>query len=279
MSDKEKMKKDLRTSVLLIIVIIFSFCVYFEHLGVFKTTQSHADPSVALYFSDVSFTVVPKEEFEVDLMLDTNGDNVSAVDVVFEDFEGVSLIGVNANSAAFKTSLPLGLPDSYAYGSKDIMLGFVSYDWVNGGANMGIEGVGIRLATLKFRADEGGSYEIAFKYDVSGTDDSNVLYVDETGVVELLDSIGAPISVCVRDCESKNCGTDGCGGSCGTCTGYDSCIDGVCKCIPQCDGKKCGDNACGGTCGTCGSDELCVEDKCVPKVSPQSDDGDDKTLF
>ena len=54
-----------------------------------------------------------------------------------------------------------------------------------------------------------------------------------------------------------------------------SCADGVClDCIPQCDGKECGDNGCDGTCGVCdepaGADcvagILCVEGACTLEV-------------
>ncbi len=35
-------------------------------------------------------------------------------------------------------------------------------------------------------------------------------------------------------------------------------------CTPQCDGKDCGDDGCGGTCGTCGHDQGCsTESKCI----------------
>ncbi len=56
---------------------------------------------------------------------------------------------------------------------------------------------------------------------------------------------------CTPDCQGKNCGPNGCGGSCGTCpTGID-CVNGVCDCTPDCDGKECGDDGCGGSCGSC----------------------------
>ena len=39
-------------------------------------------------------------------------------------------------------------------------------------------------------------------------------------------------------------------------------------CTPKCSGKNCGDNGCGGTCGTCDSDEVCNgASLCVPKSS------------
>ena len=58
----------------------------------------------------------------------------------------------------------------------------------------------------------------------------------------------------------KECGSvtdnDNCGDlrtvtSCGTCTGEDECVNGVCTCVPDCVGKECGDDGCGDVCGTC----------------------------
>ena len=40
---------------------------------------------------------------------------------------------------------------------------------------------------------------------------------------------------CVPDCDGKDCGDDGCGGSCGPCA-PDLCVNGVCQCMPQCQG-------------------------------------------
>lgn len=59
-------------------------------------------------------------------------------------------------------------------------------------------------------------------------------------------------STCTPDCAGKQCGDNGCGGTCGTCTaGY--CVGGTCKatCTPSCTGKTCGSDGCGGSCGTC----------------------------
>ena len=42
-------------------------------------------------------------------------------------------------------------------------------------------------------------------------------------------------SGCVPNCNTKNCGSDGCNGSCGTCTGTDYCDStGQCKNCPTC---------------------------------------------
>lgn len=76
---------------------------------------------------------------------------------------------------------------------------------------------------------------------------------------------------CKPNCADKTCGSDGCGGSCGTC-GSDKpyCnasfqCDATCK--PACAGKSCGPDGCGGTCGACGSGSTCSKaSKCVPET-------------
>ena len=71
--------------------------------------------------------------------------------------------------------------------------------------------------------------------------------------------------VCEPDCEGKDCGDDGCGGSCGECTGNQSlCVQGDCICVPDCEGKECGDDGCGSGCDECpGELDVCVGGTCV----------------
>ena len=63
---------------------------------------------------------------------------------------------------------------------------------------------------------------------------------------------------CVPDCAGKQCGDDGCGGSCGVCSPdcplNAKCEAGQCLelCAPNCAGRFCGDDGCGCSCGTCG---------------------------
>ena len=69
---------------------------------------------------------------------------------------------------------------------------------------------------------------------------------------------------CTPDCVGKNCGSDGCSGTCGTCPGAnDVCQDGVCVCIPTCAGKECGSDGCAGSCGTCVGLAVCEAGQCV----------------
>ena len=86
---------------------------------------------------------------------------------------------------------------------------------------------------------------------------------------------------CEADCTGKQCGDDGCSGSCGTCGGGQICASGQCvvDCVPDCEGKSCGDNGCGGICGACAQGESCLQGACqagcVPSCQGKScgDDG------
>ena len=62
---------------------------------------------------------------------------------------------------------------------------------------------------------------------------------------------------CLPTCTGKQCGPDGCGGSCGWCSGDDSCQAGVCTavpgCKPECADQMIGvDDGCGGVCSGSG---------------------------
>lgn len=85
------------------------------------------------------------------------------------------------------------------------------------------------------------------------------------------------LAECVPDCDGKNCGDDGCDGSCGVCVTGEECKDGICVRPPDCEGKNCGPDGSDGSCGVCGGFETCgktgqcecsfqdCEDKCCPK--------------
>jgi hypothetical protein len=62
-------------------------------------------------------------------------------------------------------------------------------------------------------------------------------------------------AACMPSCTGKQCGSDGCGGSCGTCAATSTCSAGACvaRCVPDCTGRECGSDGCGGTCGSCGN--------------------------
>ena len=100
----------------------------------------------------------------------------------------------------------------------------------------------------------------------------------------------ACLETCIPQCAGKQCGFDGCYGSCppGCDAGY------VCgeddKCYPDCDhdancdGKSCGSDGCGGVCGICGMGLLCSDaGQCIPHpcgdVSPSTGKCDGNTLL
>jgi hypothetical protein len=65
--------------------------------------------------------------------------------------------------------------------------------------------------------------------------------------------------VCATDCTDKECGDDGCGGSCGVCPTDWYCAQHNCvtSCEPSCIEEQCGDDGCGGSCGTCVAGQYC----------------------
>ncbi|NOZ02212.1 MAG: hypothetical protein GXP54_10025, partial [Deltaproteobacteria bacterium] len=66
---------------------------------------------------------------------------------------------------------------------------------------------------------------------------------------------------CYLQCDDKECGDDGCGGTCGECAPDEVCAPGGTCCVPDCDGKECGSDGCGGTCGECPDGLQCLEPK------------------
>ncbi|MFA5764503.1 MAG: hypothetical protein WC915_06880, partial [archaeon] len=68
-------------------------------------------------------------------------------------------------------------------------------------------------------------------------------------------SYSSSVATCVPNCAGRNCGSDGCGGICGTCSGSTpNCVNYQCSaaaCVPSCVGKTCGSDGCNGSCGTC----------------------------
>lgn len=71
-------------------------------------------------------------------------------------------------------------------------------------------------------------------------------------------------------CGNDICWYDSCGnpGEIITECGELKCIDGGCKvCKPDCEGKECGDDGCGGSCGICSPDKHCEKGKCILGVT------------
>ncbi len=96
---------------------------------------------------------------------------------------------------------------------------------------------------------------------------------DNCGAGQTCNTTSCVCEACQGDCTGKVCGDDGCGGSCGTCTGTDTCnASGQCiPCTADCTGKVCGDDGCGGSCGTCNAGEHCVNGACEAGGSEPGD--------
>ena len=90
-------------------------------------------------------------------------------------------------------------------------------------------------------------------------DPSCVLAAFDGACAGLIETCKGGGSTCQPACGDRDCGDDGCGGSCGSCDDGASCSDGYCmgsEC--SCDGQTCGPNPCGDSCGVCDSGLACL---------------------
>ena len=74
---------------------------------------------------------------------------------------------------------------------------------------------------------------------------------------------------CLPDCAGRECGDDGCGGTCGKCSWGSKCNPlGICGiCVPECHNRECGPDGCGHVCGECPEQGICIQGgkcACVP---------------
>ena len=79
---------------------------------------------------------------------------------------------------------------------------------------------------------------------------------------------------CFDPCTGKECGDDGYGRSCGECKSGWQCNANH-QCFNPCDGKECGDDGYGRSCGKCESSLRCSNNKCVTPCTGKQcgDDG------
>ena len=68
---------------------------------------------------------------------------------------------------------------------------------------------------------------------------------------------------CKPDCNGKECGSDGCGGSCGSCKDNQFCFKGMCRHCLDCSSRECGPDGCGHSCGRCPEGKACVDGYCM----------------
>ncbi|GAB4297918.1 MAG: hypothetical protein Kow0090_13250 [Myxococcota bacterium] len=64
-------------------------------------------------------------------------------------------------------------------------------------------------------------------------------------------------TTCVPECKGKVCGADGCGGTCGSCSVVEKCVQGACEC-------RYVSERCNGIC--CNAGEQCVSGVCCPDL-------------
>lgn len=129
------------------------------------------------------------------------------------------------------------------------------------------------LVELTFLPLQGGDTEIVLQegYIYSPGRGENAISTANLGNLHLtISGIAAPTSQrrgseCIPDCKNKECGSDGCGGSCEECEEGTACERNQCICVPNCQNKNCGSDGCGSSCGECLEGRICSEiGVCVP---------------
>ncbi len=110
----------------------------------------------------------------------------------------------------------------------------------------------------------GRRYDVRLEYfEHTGNASINLSWTAPGKATETIPTAQLFPASCTPSCSSKQCGSDGCGGSCGSCASGQSCdAGGQCvsstpSCTPACSGKQCGSDGCGGSCGSCASGQSC----------------------
>jgi MYXO-CTERM domain-containing protein len=111
---------------------------------------------------------------------------------------------------------------------------------------------------LHFGVNDGGGYDCPYKA-TPGCGGQLSYWVSQGAY----NGLPAATCECTPSCSGKQCGSDGCGGSCGSCPSGTTCSGNQCVCVPQCSGKQCGSDGCGGSCGSCPSGKTCSGNQCV----------------
>lgn len=88
--------------------------------------------------------------------------------------------------------------------------------------------------------------------------------VSDAAAPDLLEVAMDMATGCQPQCGGRRCGSDGCGGTCGSCDQGFKCDNGTCVagCTPNCGGKVCGSDGCGGSCGSCPQAFACMAGQC-----------------
>jgi hypothetical protein len=79
---------------------------------------------------------------------------------------------------------------------------------------------------------------------------------------------------CKPTCVDRECGSNGCGGTCGECASGEVCSEGECVCAPVCAGRACGPDGCGNQCGSCRAGDACQDGACVCSAAGAPGPGD-----
>jgi hypothetical protein len=182
-------------------------------------------------------------------------------------------LGLKAGSPAIDAGGPLTSIAAADSGSGTILIVNDAHMFQDGWAGVQPDWISVGSATnaAQIASIDYATNAITLAGSIPRNDNDPVyLYKDSDGTRVLYGNapdIGAfefvPGGTCVPSCTGKQCGSDGCVGSCGTCqSGYTCNSLGQCagSCIPSCLGRQCGSDGCSGSCGVCQTSQTCKSD-------------------
>ncbi|MEZ4267719.1 MAG: hypothetical protein R3F39_15170 [Myxococcota bacterium] len=169
--------------------------------------------------------------------------------------DGLSVFSLPSNTVSVTCTLSGGgeLPDPHGYFVGMVNLAAAACSGSGAAATCATNTCGDGNKSATEGCDDG---------DKSGSDGCSAACQVESGYACTTPGV-LSVCACAPQCTNaqgapKQCGSDGCGGTCGECAEGSQCsASGLCECVPSCAGKSCGDDGCGGSCGACSAGSVC----------------------
>lgn len=237
--DKKNLNKPLDNKIaypLLVLVAALSLLIIHHCLlgSASSPLPGYAVGEAKLYFYPSEVAVDLGETVTLELRLDTNSYEISALDVALVPDPGLVITEIEPSYVHFATFAPIdenGVFDELAAISANAF-GAVQYDNNAGIILPEVVGNSLVVATVTFRADTTGSLYVSIDKENGSSGKSGVFVSNFLKSMDVLDSepeTARILSNCVPNCSGKECGNDGCLGTCGTCDENEVCMNGTCR--------------------------------------------------
>ncbi|MBT4136086.1 hypothetical protein HOD75_01565 [archaeon] len=274
------------TVLIILLVLVLVVVVWVVVQNMIERNAKNVDVDTFGLDAELNYYLADANTGVFDVKRGAGGGNISEVRLIFTLSNGSTITYLNDSdvpgeletSVYYIESSDLDLPNFLDVESVAVHYGY-GEDGVTGELDSATEGSGpdadcVPLTNL--------DYDCGINPDGCG---NNIDSEDCDDVDEICSTSGrcyTPSSGpgdpndCTPNCGGKECGRDGCGGSCGSCAGAESCINGVCEtCVTNCGENVCGFDGCGGSCGSCNAGEGCITGSCYIEINSCMDLNED----